>query len=357
MRYRKLGRTGLFVSELCLGTMTFGGKDSFWSHIGTLDQEEADRIVGRALDSGINFFDTADVYSEGLSETILGASLKRLKVSRENVVVATKVLGETAAGPNSRGLSRAHIFYAVKASLSRLGLDHIDLYQVHGFDPATPIEETMEALDDLVRQGLVRYVGVSNWAAWQIVKALGLSERRGFARFESLQAYYALAGRDLEREIVPMLESEQLGLLPWSPLAGGLLSGKFGRGIPAPAGSRRATFDFPPVDRERAYDCIDAMRPMADKRGVSVARVAIAWLLHQPVVTSVVIGAKRIEQLEDNIAATSLSLDPEELATLDKVSALPPEYPGWMFERQGEYRRRQLSQADVEMRVVLDERS
>ena len=344
MRFRKLGRTGLFVSELCLGTMTFGGKDSFWSHIGNLDQDEADRIVGRALDSGINFIDTADVYSEGLSETILGNALKRLNVSRENVVIATKVLGETASGPNSRGLSRSHIFYAVKASLSRLQIDHIDLYQVHGFDPATPIEETMEALDDLVRQGLVRYIGVSNWSAWQIVKALGISERRGISRFESLQAYYALAGRDLEREIVPMLVSEKLGLLPWSPLAGGLLSGKFGRGIPAPVDSRRATFDFPPVDRERAYDCIDAMAPMAERRGVSVAQVAIAWLLHQPVVTSVVIGAKRIEQLEDNIAATSLSLNPEELEVLDKVSALPPEYPGWMFERQGEYRRQQLSQ-------------
>ena len=346
MRYRKLGRTGLFVSELCLGTMTFGGKDSFWSKIGNLDQEEADRIVGRAVDAGINFIDTADVYSEGLSETILGNALKRLKVPRENVVVATKVLGETASGPNSRGLSRYHILQAVKSSLARLNLDHIDLYQVHGFDPATPVEETMEALDDIVRQGLVRYVGVSNWSAWQIMKAIGFSERRGLARFESLQAYYSIAGRDLEREIVPMLESERLGLLPWSPLAGGLLSGKVGRGTPAPADTRRATFDFPPVDRERAYDCIDAMRPIAERHRVSVARVAIAWLLHQTVVTSVVIGAKKVEQLDDNIAATSLRLDPEELATLDGVSALPEEYPGWMLERQGEYRRRQLSRGD-----------
>ncbi len=329
-----------------VGRFRFGGKDSFWSHIGTLDQEEADRIVGRSVDSGINFIDTADVYSEGLSETILGNALKRLKIPRENVVIATKVLGETASGPNSRGLSRYHVLHAVKSSLSRLQLDHIDLYQVHGFDPATPVEETVEVLDDLVRQGLVRYVGVSNWSAWQIMKALGFAEKRGLARFESLQAYYSIAGRDLEREIVPMLESERLALLPWSPLAGGLLSGKFGREITSPAGTRRATFDFPPVNRDRAYDCIDAMRPMAERRGVLVARVAIAWLLHQPVVTSVVIGAKRIEQLDDNIAAASLRLDPEELAVLDRVSALPAEYPGWMFERQGEYRRRQLSGGD-----------
>jgi aryl-alcohol dehydrogenase-like predicted oxidoreductase len=232
----------------------------------------------------------------------------------------------------------------VKASLKRLQLDHIDLYQIHAFDPATPIEETVRALDQLVRQGLVRYVGVSNWSAWQIVKALGIAERLGLARFESLQAYYTIAGRDLEREIVPMLASEGLGLMVWSPLAGGLLSGKF-RGLKAEAGARRETFDFPPVNRTRADAVIDAMRPIAEAHGVSVAQVALAWLLHQPQVTSVIVGAKRPDQLADNIAATTLRLGLDELKVLGDVSALPSEYPGWMFERQGETRRVQLAQA------------
>lgn len=348
MRYAKLGSTGLFVSELCLGTMTFGGQaGALWGQIGQLQQGDVEKLIGRAIDAGINFIDTANVYSDGVSETMTGAALKNLDVPRENVVVATKVFGETGTkSVNSRGLSRYHVMEAVKASLRRLQLDHIDLYQVHGFDPATPIEETMRALDTLVQQGLVRYVGVSNWAAWQIMKALGISERLGLARFESLQAYYTIAGRDLEREIVPLLRSEGVGLMVWSPLAGGLLSGKYGRDVKAEAGSRRTTFDFPPVDLERGYDCIDAMRRIADARGVSVAQVALAWLLHQKAVTTVIVGAKRIEQLDDNIAATSLRLTGEELAALDKVSALPPEYPGWMFARQGEVRRKQLSESE-----------
>jgi aryl-alcohol dehydrogenase-like predicted oxidoreductase len=230
----------------------------------------------------------------------------------------------------------------VKASLKRLQLDHIDLYQVHGFDPATPLEETLRALDNLVQHGHVRYVGVSNWAAWQIMKALGISARFGLARFESLQAYYTIAGRDLERELIPALRSEGVGLLVWSPLAGGLLSGKYGRDVQAEAGSRRTTFDFPPVDLERGYDCIDAMRKIAQARDVSVAQIALAWLLHQQAVTSVIIGAKRLEQLDDNIAATAIVLSEAELAALDAVSALPPEYPGWMFAFQGAYRQKQL---------------
>jgi len=351
MRYKKFGRTGLFVSELCLGTMTFGGEGTLtggvqWSQIGALQQSDADRLVGRSLDAGINFFDTADVYSEGQSEVITGRALKNLKVPRENVVVATKVFGETdARDANSRGASRHHIMAGVKASLARLQLDHIDLYQIHGFDPATPIEETMRALDDLVRQGHVRYVGVSNWAAWQIMKAIGIAERHGLARPESLQAYYTIAGRDLERELVPFMRSEEVGLMVWSPLAGGLLSGKYGRDTKAEEGSRRTAFDFPPVDKERAYDAIDVMRGLAERKGVSVAQIALAWLLHQRVVTSVIVGAKRPEQLADNIAATEVELNADELAALDKVSALPPEYPGWMFVRQGETRRRQLAGA------------
>ena len=345
MRNKPLGRTGLFVSELCLGTMTFGGGAGMWDMIGALQQADAERLIGQAIDAGINFIDTADVYAGGLSEQITGQALKNLKVPRDNVVVATKVFGETAPGPNARGASRGHILDAVKASLKRLQLDHIDLYQIHGFDPATPIEETVRALDLLVRQGHVRYVGVSNWAAWQIVKALGIAERLGLSRFESLQAYYTVAGRDLERELIPMLASEGVGLMVWSPLAGGLLSGKFGRDRKAEDGSRRSKFDFPPVDRDRAFDCIDAMRPIAQAHGVSVAQIALAWLLHQPQVTSVIVGAKRPDQLADNLAATQVALSADELRALDEVSRLPAEYPGWMFERQGEVRRKQLAEA------------
>ena len=345
MRNKPLGRTGLFVSELCLGTMTFGGSTGIWGQIGDLQQADAERLIGQALDAGVNFIDTADVYAGGASERITGQALKNLKVPRENVIVATKVFGDTSPGPNGRGASRSHIVDGVKASLKRLQLEHIDLYQIHGFDPATPIEETVRALDQLVRHGHVRYVGVSNWAAWQIVKALGIAERLGLARFESLQAYYTVAGRDLERELVPMLASEGVGLMVWSPLAGGLLSGKFVREQPGEAGNRRTSFDFPPVNRGRAFDCVDAMRPMAAARGVSVAQIALAWLLHQPHVTSVIVGARRPEQLTDNLAATQVTLTADELTALEAVSRLPAEYPGWMFERQGELRRKQLHEA------------
>ncbi|CAJ0863990.1 1-deoxyxylulose-5-phosphate synthase YajO [Ralstonia sp. LMG 32965] len=343
MRYNQLGRTGLFVSELCLGTMTFGGNDGIWQHIGDLQQADAERLIGRALDAGVNFIDTADVYANGAAEQMTGQALKNLKVSRDSVVVATKVFGQTGESVNARGASRFHIMDGIKASLKRLQLDHIDLYQIHGFDPATPIEETVRALDTLVQHGHVRYVGVSNWAAWQIVKALGIAERLGCARFESLQAYYTVAGRDLERELVPMLHSEGLGLMVWSPLAGGLLSGKYTREQHGEQDSRRNKFDFPPVDRARAYTCVDAMRVMATARSVSVAQIALAWLLHQRAVTTVIVGAKKIEQLDDNIAATKVELTAEELSQLDELSKLPPEYPGWMLERQGEYRRGQLA--------------
>src|ERR1700712_6143169 len=347
MRNHPLGRTGLSVSELCLGTMTFGGSGGIWGQIGDLQQADAERLIGQAIDAGINFIDTADVYSGGVSEQITGQALKNLKIPRESVVVATKVYGDTAPGPNNRGASRGHIMDGVKASLRRLQLDHIDLYQIHGFDVATPIEETVRALDQLVRHGHVRYVGVSNWAAWQIVKALGIAERLGLSRFESLQAYYTVAGRDLEREIVPMLRSEGLGLMVWSPLAGGLLSGKYkadGSAAGAEAGSRRQSFDFPPVDRARADVVIEAMRPIAAAKGVSVAQVALAWLLHQPQVTSVIVGVKSTEQLADNIGATKVVLSEGELAQIGEAGRLPAEYPGWMLERQGEYRRKQLAE-------------
>ena len=343
MRHRPFGRTGLFVSELCLGTMTFGGGEGIWQQIGALQQSDAERLVGTAIDGGINFIDTADVYAGGRSEQITGQALKNLKVPRDSVIVATKVFGEMGPGPNARGASRSHILDGVKASLQRLQLDHIDLYQIHGFDPATPIEETLRALDQLVRHGHVRHIGVSNWAAWQIAKALGISERLGLARIESLQAYYTVAGRDLERELIPMLRSEGVALMVWSPLAGGLLSGKYGREQQAEAGSRRMAFDFPPVDKNRAWDCVDVMRPIAQAHGVSVAQVALGWLLHQPQVTSVIVGARRPEQLADNIGATSLVLSAVELQQIDESRRLPAEYPGWMLERQGDLRRQQLA--------------
>ncbi|MDF5719117.1 MAG: aldo/keto reductase [Rhizonema sp. PD37] len=331
MRYNQLGRTGLLVSELCLGTMTFGGGE-VWSNIGELQQSEADQLVGRALEAGINFIDTADIYSFGQSEVITGAALRNLGVKRTDVVLATKAYGATGPGPNDRGASRGHIMDAVKASLKRLSTDYIDLYQMHGFDSVTPVEETVRALDDLVRQGLVRYVGCSNARAWQVMKAIGIAEKFGWARFESLQAYYTLAGRDLERDIVSMLNDQKVGLLVWSPLAGGMLSGKFGRDQTAPDGVRRASSNFPPINETRAFDCIDAMRPIAAAHGVSVAQVALGWLLHQSHVTSVIVGAKRLEQLDDNIAATTLKLSGTEIETLNAISALPAEYPGWMFE-------------------------
>ena len=336
MRYRQLGRSGLYVSEICLGAMTFGGgSGGIWSMIGDLDQQAVNAVMGKALESGVNFIDTADVYSQGVSERLVGQALKDLGVKRSDVVVATKVYGEMGRGPNDRGASRGHIMDGVQASLERLGLDHIDLYQIHGNDPVTPLDETLRALDDLVRQGLVRYVGCSNWAAWKIAKSLGISDHRGLARFETVQAYYSIAGRDLEREIVPMMQSEGVGLMVWSPLAGGLLSGKFDREGQGPQGARRTTFDFPPVNKDRAWPIIDVMREVGAAHGVSVARVALAYVLSKPFVTSVIIGARNTEQLEDNIAASDLKLTPEQLTALDEVSALAPEYPGWMFARQG----------------------
>jgi aryl-alcohol dehydrogenase-like predicted oxidoreductase len=337
MKYKPLGRTGLFVSEICLGTMTFGGSEpaGMWRAIGALQQKEVDAIVGRALAAGVNFVDTADVYSFGESERLLGQALKNLGTRRQDVVIATKVYGEMGSGPNDRGASRGHIMDSVQASLERLQTDHIDLYQIHANDSVTPIDETLRALDDLVSQGLVRYLGVSNWQAWKIAKALGLSEAKGYARFETLQAYYSIAGRDLERELVPMMASEGLGLMVWSPLAGGLLSGKFGPGSNNPEDARRTNFDFPPVDKDRAWKCVEVMREVGEAHGTSVARVALAWLLAKPQVMSIIIGAKTLEQLDDNLAAADLQLTAEELARLDEVSAIPAEYPGWMVGRQG----------------------
>ncbi|MFJ1311396.1 aldo/keto reductase [Agrobacterium sp. P15N1-A] len=331
MRIRQLGHSGLFVSELCLGTMLFGSTDSMWGQMGKVGQGDADALVKAALDAGINFIDTANTYHTGESEQILGRSLKTLGIARDDVVIATKVLGPMGEGQNARGASRGHILSQCKQSLQRLGLDHIDLYQIHGFDVATPMEETLEALDTLVRHGHVRYIGLSNWAAWQVARGVGITELRRLAPILSLQAYYTLVGRDLEREIVPMLLAEKIGLMVWSPLAGGYLSGKYEDG--KAADGRRESFDFPPVDRVRGSATLAVMKRIAAAKGCSMAQVAIAWLLHQPVVTSVIVGAKRVDQLTDNIAATSVVLEPSDLAELDAVTALPAEYPGWILAR------------------------
>jgi aryl-alcohol dehydrogenase-like predicted oxidoreductase len=337
MKYRLLGRTGLYVSEMCLGGMTFGS-DGFWKVMGGLGQESVNTLVGQAFEHGINFIDTANVYSLGQSESMIGQALKQLRLPRDQVVIATKATGSMNELPNGRGQSRYHLMNELDASLRRLQLDHVDLYQLHGFDPLTPFEEALSTLNDMVRSGKVRYIGLCNLAAWQVMKALAISDKRNWARFDSVQAYYTLAGRDLERELLPLIRDQQLGLMVWSPLAGGLLSGKFTRDGHGPGDSRRATFDFPPVDKQRAFDCVDAMRPIAERHEVSVAQVALAWLLAQPAVSTVIIGAKTVEQLRDNIAASKLRLSAEELAGLDKVSQLPGEYPGWMVAMQGKYR-------------------
>ncbi|MGA8863956.1 MAG: aldo/keto reductase [Gallionella sp.] len=337
MRYRLLGNTGLYVSELCLGAMTFGAQ-GFWKVMGGLQQSEVDTLVRESFAQGVNFFDTANVYSLGESETLLGQAIKNTGLPRDEIVIATKSTGIMNESPNGRGQSRFHIFNEVDASLRRLQIDHIDLYQLHGFDPLTPFEESLSALNDLVRSGKVRYIGLCNMAAWQIMKALGVSRQHNWAEFASVQAYYSIAGRDLEREIFPLVQDQKLGVMVWSPLAGGFLSGKFKRDQTPPAGSRRAEFDFPPLDKEKAYTCVDAIEPIAKAHGVSVAQVSLAWILSKPQVSTIIIGARRMDQLKDNLAAGRLVLSEEELKTLNEASELSPEYPGWMLAMQGQYR-------------------
>lgn len=334
MKYKFLGNTGVLVSELCFGTMTFGG-DGYWEAIGKLQQNDATELVKTAWEKGINFYDTANVYSYGKSEEMLGGAIKELGIKRSDIVIATKVRGRMAAGANQIGLSRLHMMDSVNESLVRLGTDHIDLLYIHGVDEFTSLEETMRGLEDLVRSGKVRYLGVSNHAAWQIMKANGIAEKNGWTKFVACQHYYSIGGRDLERELVPLMKDQNLALMPWSPLAGGFLSGKFTRKNETKGDNRRDQFDFPPIDKERAYDIIEVMEPIAEAHGVSVARVALAWVLHQKPVTSLIIGAKRPEQLEDNIAATELVLSDDDLGKLEAVSALTEEYPAWMLKRQG----------------------
>ena len=338
MRYRLLGNTGVKVSELCLGTMTFGQE---FFNIAEVDQKGADRMVARSLDAGVNFFDTADVYSYGESETILGRALKNSGVARDKVVVATKVRGSMSEAAmsgtgdvNNVGLSRQHIMASIDQSLRRLDMDYVDLYQVHGWDLLTPVEETLRALDDLVRAGKVRYLGCSNWAARQLMKSLVLCEAKEWARFVSLQAYYSLVGRDLEHELLPLCREENLAVLPWSPLSGGFLTGKYRRDNPNPEGARRSGFNFPPIDEARGFDAVEQLDKIAKQKGVSIPQVALAWLLAQPGVTSIIIGANKMSQLEDNLKAAEIELTAVEIEALSATTTPPALYPQWMIELQ-----------------------
>ena len=326
MNYRPFGSTGLLVSELCFGAMTFGGESDVFKAIGALKQSDATKLVETALDAGINFFDTADAYAGHESEKMLGKALGK---HRKEVVIATKVRFRMSDNVNSVGLTRHHIINQVNASLEALDTDYIDLYQIHAPDELTPIEETLRALDDVVRQGKVRYIGCSNLTAWQIMKAIGISRMHDWHEFQSVQAYYSIAGRELEREIIPLAADQQLAILPWSPLAGGFLTGKYTRESEGTEGSRRTNFDFPPINKDRAYDIVDAMKEIGDAHGASVPQIALAWLLHQPQVTSVIIGAKKMHQLEDNLKSVDVKLSEEDLGRLNEISQLAPEYPHW----------------------------
>ena len=326
MKFRPLADTGVFVSELCLGAMTFGGRGQMWEVIGGLDQVAVDALVHRALDGGINFIDTADVYSAGESEVMVG---KAIEGRRHDVVLATKVRGRTGPGPNQVGLSRLHIVNSVEASLKRLNTDYIDLYQIHRFDPLTNIEDTLRAMDDLVRAGKVRYIGCSNLPAWFLMKSLAVSREQRIERFKCTQSYYSLAGRDLERETIPLLKDQGLGLLVWSPLAGGFLSGKFTRDSGDDT-ARRAKFDFPPVNKEKGFGILDALIPIAKAHGATVPQVALAWILANSAVTSVIIGARKIAQLDDNLKAVDVTLTADDMNALDEASKLTVEYPAWM---------------------------
>jgi len=334
MKYRFLGNTGLRVSELCFGAMTFG--EGFFG-IGEVEQVGATELVKRSIDGGINFFDTADIYSRGQSETLLGQAIKSLGVDRESLVLATKVLGpmsdaaaQGTGDVNNIGLSRKHIIQSCEASLKRLGTDYVDLYQIHGWDNLTPIGETMRALDDLVHQGKVRYIGCSNLAAWQVLKANGVAATAGGTPFVSLQAYYSLLGRDLEYELVPMCIEEGIGIMVWSPLAGGFITGKFRRGQEAPDGARRKNFDFPPIDKERGYDVVELLDELAREMNATIARLALSWVIQQPGISTVVIGAKKVSQLEDNLASVDIQWTEEALAKVGQATALSPLYPHWM---------------------------
>lgn len=333
MKYNFLGQTGLLVSELCFGTMTFGGK-GYWEAIGKQTQQEVNDLLQEVVREGINFIDTANIYSFGESEKLLGQGLKDIGAHRDDLVIATKVRGRMGEGKNNVGLSRFHIFQSVEASLGRLQLDHIDVLYVHGVDPRTPVEETMRALNDIVLAGKARYVAVCNWPAWMVMKALGISDKHGWNKFIGMQYFYSLSGRDTEREILPLALDQGLGVMPWSPLAGGFLSGKYTRESAKAGDSRRDTFDFPPVDKEKGFDIIDVCRQIGKTYEVEPAEIALAWVRQQKAITSTIIGAKNPEQLRSNIHSVTITLSQDDLNKLDAVSAIPKEYPAWMVERQ-----------------------
>lgn len=330
MKMRFLGNTGIKVSEICFGAMTFGGR-SFWKIIGEVDQKEATDIVNTAIEGGINFFDTADVYSEGMSEEILG---KALGSNRKNIILATKVRGRTGKGPNEIGLSRHHIIENCNASLKRLGTDYIDLYQVHSFDPSTPMEETLRALDDLVRVGKVRYIGASNHTGWQLMKALSISEKQNLEKYVTLQAYYSLIARDLEYELVPLCLDQKLGILTWSPLGGGFLTGKYRRGKNRPDGARRSdpVDQFLQFDENKGFDIVDELERIANNHKATITQAALNYLLRKPGVSSVITGARNREQIEDTLKTTDWEMTSEEVKRLDDLSKPPRVYPYWMLE-------------------------
>ncbi|MFD0751542.1 aldo/keto reductase [Mucilaginibacter calamicampi] len=335
MKYNLLGNTGIYVSEICFGTMTFGGSNGgVWTNMGNVQQEEVNTMMKTVVDAGINYIDTANIYSFGESETLLGQSIIDLGLKRNDLVIATKVRGRMSKGVNDVGLSRLNIFQSVDASLKRMQIDHIDLLYVHGTDLKTPIEETVRALNDIVMTGKVRYISICNWPAWMVMKAQGIADKYGWNKFVGMQYYYSLSTRDIEREVVPLSIDQNMAIMPWSPLAGGFLSGKFTRSDATDSDSRRAKFDFPPINKDRAYDIIDVLTEIGKQHGVSVAQVALAWVRLQKGVTSTIIGAKTVAQLNDNINSINVALSAEELKRLDEISALPPEYPGWMVIRQ-----------------------
>ncbi len=338
MKYNYIGKTGLRVSEICLGTMTFGGKDAgVWSNIGQLQQDEANEMIQVAVNAGINFFDTANAYSFGQSETILGQSIQDLNLKRNEIIIATKALAQMNDKPNSRGLSRYHLFNSVHESLQRLQLDYIDILYVHGVDPRVEVEQIVHTLNDIVNTGKVRYIAICNWPAWMVAKAQAIAKYNGWHQFIGLQYFYSAVTRDIEHELVPMAKDHQLAIFPWSPLAGGFLSGKFTRQNSS-AGSRRDTFDFPPINKEKAYDLLEVFEKIGKRTNASPAQVALAWVRQQPGITSTIIGAKNKQQLQDNIASLNLELNSDDLAAIDAVSPLAMQYPGWMVQRQGENR-------------------
>ncbi len=327
MQYRKLGRSGLLVSELCLGTNTFGGASlEFWKELGGLDQAAVNAVIGRAVEGGINFIDTADGYASGESETLIGQALRDLGIDRGDIVICTKGGMPLGESPNNGGASRKHLVQACENSLRRLNTDYIDVYMLHMFDPVTPLEETLRAFDDLVRDGKIRYAGCSNFHAWEIMKSLGISEREGLARFEVVQSHWSIASRGLEREVVPLARSEGVGIMAWAPLLGGVLTGKYRRDGSSDQPGRRGGRVAPMLGHDRVHDIVDAMRDMAEGRDVSAAEIALAFLLREKATTSVITGATRPDQVASNLRAVDVKLSDAEYGLLDELSALVPDY-------------------------------